>query len=69
MVRYTMLRVQYPDLYKIVRNKCDTITMVMEPSPLNVTFRRDLICPKGVEGNTLLERQVAVHLSQGFIEF
>jgi hypothetical protein len=34
----TTLHKQYPALYNIVRHKSDTIAMVMETSPLNVTF-------------------------------
>jgi hypothetical protein len=38
----TTLREQYPALYSIVCHKADTIAKVMEISPPNVTFRRDL---------------------------
>jgi hypothetical protein len=38
----TTLREQYTALYSIVRHKGDTIAKVMECSPPNVTFRRDL---------------------------
>jgi hypothetical protein len=39
-------REQYHALYSIVRHKSDTIALVMATSPLDVTFRRDLIGPK-----------------------
>jgi hypothetical protein len=38
----TSLREQYPALYNIVRHKGDTIAKILETSPLNVSFRRDL---------------------------
>jgi hypothetical protein len=38
----TSLREQYPALYNIVRYKGDTIAKVLETSPPNVSFGRDL---------------------------
>jgi hypothetical protein len=38
----TTLRGQYPALYSIIRHKADTIPKVMESSPPNVMFKRDL---------------------------
>jgi hypothetical protein len=38
----TTLREEYLELYNIVSHKGNTIAKVMETSPPNVTFRRDL---------------------------
>jgi hypothetical protein len=40
------VRDQYPALYSIVRYKSETIAKVMATSPLDVTFRRDLLGPR-----------------------
>ena len=65
----TTLREQYPTLYNIVHHKSDTITTVMESSPPNVTFRRDLVGPRLVAWNALIERLALVQLTQGSDEF
>ena len=59
------LREQFPALYNIVRHKNDTIATVMETSPPNVSFRRDLVGPRLVAWNALLERLQRIQLSQG----
>jgi hypothetical protein len=46
----------YRALYSIVRRKSDTIVLVMATSPPDVTFRRDLIGPRLVVWNALLQR-------------
>jgi hypothetical protein len=51
----TTLREQYPALYSIVRHKEDTIAKVMESSPPNVTFRRDISGQRLVSWNALLQ--------------
>ena len=43
--------------------------MVMQESPPNVAFRRDLIGPRLASWNALLERLAVVQLSQGHDEF
>jgi hypothetical protein len=63
------LREQYPVLYSIVRHKSDTIALVMATSPLDVTFRRDLIGPRLVAWNTLLQRLDSIQLLIGPDEF
>jgi hypothetical protein len=63
------LREQYPVLYSIVRRKSDTIALVMATSPLDVTFRRDLIGPRLVAWNTLLQRLDSIQLLIGPDEF
>jgi hypothetical protein len=37
---------QYSAIYNIMRHKSDTLAKVMETSPPNVTFRRDLVGPR-----------------------
>ena len=37
------LREAYPNLFKIVRKKDDTVANVLRTVPLNVSFRRDLV--------------------------
>jgi hypothetical protein len=63
------LREQYPALYSIVHHKSDTIALVMASSPLDVTFRRDLIGPTLVAWNALLQRLESIQLSTGPDEF
>jgi len=65
----TTLQEQYPALYNIVRHKNETIATVMETSPPNVSFRRDLIGPRLAAWNTLLGRLDAVQLMEGSDEF
>jgi hypothetical protein len=49
------LREQYLTLYSIVHHKGDIITKVMETSPPNVAFRRDLSGQRIVSWNALLQ--------------
>ena len=63
------LREQYPALYNIVRHKNDMMATIMETSPPNVSFRRDLLGPRLVVWNALLERLAMVQLLQGSDEF
>jgi hypothetical protein len=58
---------QYPALYNIVRRKSDTIALVMATSP--VTFRYDLIGPRLVTWNALLQCLDSIQLSAGPDEF
>jgi hypothetical protein len=51
-------------LYNIVRQKADTLAMVMQNSPLEVTFKRDLVGPGLASWNALLQRLEMVQLSQ-----
>jgi hypothetical protein len=63
------LREQYHVLYNIVHHKSDTTVTVLETSPPNVTFRRDLIGHRLAAWNTLLERLAMVQLAQGTDDF
>ena len=65
----TTLREQYPALYNIVRHKGDTIATVMQCSPPNVSFRRDLFGPRLASWNALLVRLELIQLTQGPDEF
>ena len=65
----TTLRKQYPALYNIVRHKGETIATVMETSPPNVTFRRDLIGTRLDLWNTLVQRLSTIQFSPGSDEF
>jgi hypothetical protein len=49
----TSLREQYPALYSILHHKGDTTTKVLETSPPNVSFRRDLSGQRLVYWNAL----------------
>ena len=53
---HTSLRDQYPALYNIVRYNEATLASVMQSSPLNVTFRRDLLGTRLATWNTLVGR-------------
>ena len=59
------LREQYPALYNIVRHKDDTLATVMQTSPPNMSFRRDLIGPRLHSWIDLVDRLPMVNLSQG----
>jgi hypothetical protein len=65
----TSLREQYPALYNIVRYKGDTIAKVLETSPPNVSFRRDLSGQRVVSWNVLLLCLVNIHLQPEHEEF
>jgi hypothetical protein len=65
----TTLREQISVLNNIVRYKGDTIAKVLESSPPNVTFRRDLVGPRLACWNTLLQRLALVQLMQGTHKF
>jgi hypothetical protein len=65
----TTLHEQYPTLYNIVCHKDDTIAKVMEDSPPNVTFRRDLSRQRLVSWNALVERLADIHLQFRHDEF
>jgi hypothetical protein len=60
---------QYLALYKIIRHKGDTIAKVMESSPPNVSFRRDLSGQRLVSWNALLQHLANIQLQSGHDEF
>jgi hypothetical protein len=55
-----LFRDQYPALYSIVHYKSETIAKVMVTSPLDVTFRHDLLGPRLTAWNALLQRLESV---------
>ena len=59
------LKDQYPALYNIVCHKSDTLAQVMQSSPPDMTFRRDLVGPRLDAWNALLGRLAMVQLSTG----
>jgi hypothetical protein len=65
----TSFREQYPVLYNIVRHKGDTIAKVLETSPPNVSFRRDLSGQRLVSWNALLLRLANIYLQTGHNKF
>jgi hypothetical protein len=65
----TFLWKQYLALYNIVRHKGDTTAKVLETSPTNVSFRRDLSGQRLVSWNALLLRLTNIHLQTGHDEF
>jgi hypothetical protein len=65
----TTLREQDPALYSIVLHKGDTIAKVLESSPPNVTFGRDLSGQCLVSWNALVQCLEDVHLQEGPDEF
>jgi hypothetical protein len=60
---------QYPALYSITRNKSDTIAEVLNTSPPNVTFRRDLIGACLASWHALQERLANLQLTDEHDEF
>jgi hypothetical protein len=52
-----------------VRQKDDTIAKVMETSPLNVAFKRDLSGQRLVSWHALLQRLANIQLQPGHDEF
>jgi hypothetical protein len=63
------LRERYPTLYSIVRHNDATITKVIETSPPNVAFRRDLSGQRLVSWHALLHRLANIQLQPGHDEF
>jgi hypothetical protein len=63
------LREQYSTLYSIVCPRSDTIAIVMATSPPDVTFRQDLIGPRLVAWNALLQFLESIQFLKGPDEF
>ena len=59
----TPLMVQYPSLYRIARHKLVTIKQVLGQENPDISFRRDLIGPRLVAWNELLNRLEVIQLS------
>jgi hypothetical protein len=54
---------QYPALYRIARNKSDTIAVVLETTPPNVSFTRNLIGVRLANWHVLQERLTGIQLT------
>jgi hypothetical protein len=65
----TSLHEQYLALYSIVCHKGNTIAKVLETSPPNVSFRRDLSGQRLVYWNALLLRLANIQLQPGPDQF
>ncbi|RCV09416.1 hypothetical protein SETIT_2G026500v2 [Setaria italica] len=63
------LREQYPCLYNIARHKQHTIAEVLSSSPINISWRRDLIGNKLAAWNNLYPHIANIVLSQEQDEF
>jgi hypothetical protein len=63
------LKEQYPALYRIVRNKSDTIAVVLESTPPHVSFTRDLIGVRLASWQALVERLANIQLTDERDEF
>jgi hypothetical protein len=53
----------YPNLYRIVRRKNDTVVNVMGTIPLNVSYRRSLVNANRIVWFDLVSKVVQVHLT------
>ena len=58
-----IFREVYPNLYRIVRRKDDTVANVLGIVPLNVSFRRGLVNENRNTWFDLVSKVVHVHLS------
>jgi hypothetical protein len=63
------LREQYPCLYNIAQHKQHTLSEVLSSSPINISWRRDLIGNKLAAWNSLYPRIANITLSQEQDEF
>jgi hypothetical protein len=63
------LREQYPCLYNIARHKQHTLSEVLSSSPINISWRRDLIDNKLAAWNSLYPCIANITLSQGKTNF
>jgi len=59
------LKIQYPDLFNIVRKKQATMADVLNSNPLNVSFIRALVGNKLLEWQSLAARVAFINLNKG----
>ena len=59
------LKIQYLNLFKIVRKKQATVANVLNSAPLNVSFRRALVGNKLLEWQSLVARIAFINLNEG----
>ena len=60
-----VLKIQYPNLFNIVRKKQATVADVLNSTPLNVSFKRALVVNKLLEWQSLVARVVFINLNEG----
>jgi hypothetical protein len=63
------LKIQYPNLFNIVRKKQATVVDVLIFIPLNVSFRRALVGNKLLEWQSLVARVAFINLNEGWDTF
>jgi hypothetical protein len=59
----TALKMQYPNLFNIVRKKSTTIAEIFSSRPLNVSFRRNLVAENLQSWHDLVMRLINMHLT------
>jgi hypothetical protein len=59
------LKIQYPNLFNIVRKKQATLANVLNSTSLNVSFRRTLVGNKLLEWQSLVARVSFINLNEG----
>jgi hypothetical protein len=59
----TTLKVQYPNLYNIVRRKSATVAKIFSSRPLNVSFRRNLVAQNLQSWQHLVMKLTSVRLT------
>ena len=59
------LKIQYPNLFNIVRKKQATVADVLNSTPLNVSFRRALFGNKLLEWQSRVARVAFINLNEG----
>lgn len=59
------LKIQYPNLFNIVRKKQAIVAEVLNSTPLNVSFRKALVGNKLLEWQSLVARVAFINLNEG----
>jgi hypothetical protein len=59
----TPLKLQYPNLYNIVRRKDATVAKIFSSRPLNVSFRRNLVAKNLLSWHDLVMRLMDIQLT------
>jgi hypothetical protein len=60
----TPLKIQYPNLYNIVRRKDATIAEILSLRPLKVSFHRNLVAENLLSWHALVLRLMDIHLTE-----
>jgi hypothetical protein len=56
------LKIQYPNLYNIVRRKDATVSEIFSSRPLNISFRRNLVAENLFSWHALVMRLMDIQL-------